>query len=107
MSETYLDQVLDGDTIWTDIDDFVQAWHDGKGRGQELHDYLGLPWDEYALWVERPDTLRAIIASHELKESLQDLLERSDEQAVAARGLTQEDAEAVREWLRQTGRLRG
>jgi hypothetical protein len=105
MSDTYLEQVLDGDAIWTDIDDFVKAWHDNHGLGRELHDYLGLTWDEYALWVERPGTLRAIIASHELDEPLQELLRRSDEQAVAARGLTQEDAQAVREWLRQTGRL--
>ncbi|HXN37229.1 MAG TPA: hypothetical protein VN892_04270 [Solirubrobacteraceae bacterium] len=107
MSETYLEQVLDGEAIWTDIEDFVGAWHDGNGLGQELHDYLGMTWNEYALWVERPDALRAIIASHELEEPLEELLERSDDKAVAARGLTQEDAKAVREWLRQTGRLPG
>jgi hypothetical protein len=91
--------------VWTDIDDFVEAWHQAGGFGQELHDYLGLTWNEYALWVERPSTLRAIIASHELDEPLEELLERSDEHAVAARGLAPEDAQAVREWLHLTGRL--
>jgi hypothetical protein len=105
MSETYLEQVLEGDALWTDIEDFVSRWHEGGGRDQQLHDYLGLPWDEFALWVERPEALRAIIASHERDEPLQALLERTDEQAVAARGLPPEDAQAVREWLRQTGRI--
>jgi hypothetical protein len=107
MSEPYLEQVLEGTTLWTDIEDFVKAWHEGGGFGQELHDYLGLTWNEYALWVERPNTLRAIIASHELDDSLEELLERIDEHAIAARGLIPEDAQAVREWLQRTGRLRG
>jgi hypothetical protein len=105
MSETYLEQVLEGRALWTDIDEFVEAWHEGGGFGQELHEYLGLPWAEYALWVERPNTLRAIIASHELDEPLDELLDRSDAYAVAARGLAPEDARAVREWLQRTGRL--
>jgi hypothetical protein len=85
----------------------VERWHEGGGFGQELHDYLGLTRNEDALWVERPNTLRAIIASRELDEPLGELLERTDEHAVAARGLTPEDARAVREWLERTGRLPG
>lgn len=107
MSEAYLEQVLEGTALWTDIDDFVEAWHDGGGFGQELHDYLGLKWNEYALWVERPNTLRAIIAAHELDEPLEELLQRSDDHAVAARSLSPEDAQEVRGWLQRTGRLPG
>lgn len=31
----------------TDIDQKVEDWHNGAGEGQELHEYLGLSWEEY------------------------------------------------------------
>lgn len=37
------------------IDDAVDAWHDGAGQGQELHEYLGMTWDEYSLWAQDPN----------------------------------------------------
>ncbi len=105
MSDSYLSLVLEGRTPWTDADEFVDRWHHSDSE-QPLHDYLGLTWDEYALWTEKPQTLRLIIASHELGEPLDRLLERTDEPAVLARGLTPTDAHAVRTWLERTGRLR-
>ena len=103
MSETYIDRVLEGSTLWTDIDDYVGRWHDDpKG---ELHEFLGFAWEEYALWVEQPRALRLIIASHERGEPVTELLAHADEAAVAARGLSDQDVRIVREWLQETGRL--
>jgi hypothetical protein len=32
--------------------DAVEAWHLGQaGEDQELHEYLGLTWEEYAVWA--------------------------------------------------------
>jgi hypothetical protein len=104
MSDRYLDQVLDGRALWTDADEFVARWHDSDSD-EELHEFLGLTWDEYALWTERPETLRLIIAAHKFGEPVEVLLERSDDVAVAARGLSPADADSVREWLQRTGRL--
>ena len=104
MSDRYIDQVLDGRALWTDADDFVARWHDSDSD-EDLHEYLGLSWDEYALWTEQPQTLRLIIAAHELQEPVDQLLERVDEPAVLARGLSASDARAVRKWLQKTGRL--
>jgi len=105
MSDHYLDLVLEGRALWTDADEFVDRWHNSDSD-EPVHDYLGLTWDEYALWTERPQTLRLIVAARELGEPIERLLERTDEPAVLARGLTPADARAVREWLEQTGRLR-
>lgn len=104
MSETYLQRVLDGDALWTDIDMYVGTWHKSKPP-QELHDYLGFSWEEYALWVEQPQALRVIIAAHERDEKVRDLVSRTDEAAIAARGLSDDDARVIREWLDDTGRL--
>lgn len=52
-----------------DIDDFVDIWHEG-GTGISLHDFLGLSKEEYARWVERPDSLEATLKGKKHKDSL-------------------------------------
>jgi len=34
------------------IDDCIDLWHCGAAGDQPLHEYLGMTWEEYALWVE-------------------------------------------------------
>jgi hypothetical protein len=104
MSERYMDQVLDGAALWTDIDDYVQRWHDERPPN-ELHEFLGFAPDEYALWVEQPRALRLIIAARERHQPVRELVTPVDEQAFAARGLDEKDVRVVRRWLQQTGRL--
>jgi len=57
---TFIDLVLRDQAALDAIDDFVDLWHDDP-RGRELHSFLGLTADEYALWVRRPDMLAQII----------------------------------------------
>jgi hypothetical protein len=104
MSETYMDQVLEGEALWTDIDDYVARWHEEQ-PGLELHDFLGMTWDEYALWAEQPRALRLIIAARQRDEPVVELVQRTEEHAVAARGLSDRDVRVVRSWLQETGRL--
>lgn len=104
MSKTYVDSVLSGSTIWTDIDDFIERWHEAEGT-ESIEDFLGMTEEDYSLLVEEPRSLRFILAAHESNESVAELLESADEHAIAARGLDPADAEKVRDWLRETGRL--
>ncbi len=32
-------------------DTLIDAWHDGHGDGKQLHEYLGMTWEEYGRWV--------------------------------------------------------
>ncbi|MDX6670920.1 MAG: hypothetical protein QOI91_1283 [Solirubrobacteraceae bacterium] len=104
MSDRYVDRVLEGTAVWTDVDNYVDRWH-RSDSDEELHDYLGFTWEEYALWTEQPRALRFILAARERGEPVQQLLEHSGDVAVAARGLTKRDAQVILEWLRETGRL--
>ena len=46
-----------------DIDDEIDAWHDGGDQSHgELHAYLGLSWDEYSRFAMEPGALDAIVA---------------------------------------------
>jgi hypothetical protein len=104
MSKTYVDDVLSGSAPWTDIDDYIERWHTSEG-GASLPAALGMSRHDYGLFVEEPRSLRFILAAHEGDESVEDLLAKSDDRAIAARGLDPEDAKRVRDWLVKTGRL--
>ncbi len=104
MSNTFVEQVLLGDALWTEIDDWVERWHSGSGD-RSLQDFLGMTWQEYALWVEQPSTLRVILAARELGSDVEDLIKAPDEFAVAARSLSLDERNTVWQWLKRTGRL--
>lgn len=104
MSETYVDRVLGGTALWTEIDDYIERWHEEEETAS-IEDFLGMSREDYSLFVEEPRSLRFILAAHEGNESVTELLERTDEHAIAARGLDAGDARRVRDWLVETGRL--
>jgi hypothetical protein len=105
MSENYVQDVLSGDALWTEIEDYVEQWHSSESAKSPIADFLGMTQGEYDLYVEQPTSLRLILAAHELDEPVESLVQRSDEHLVAARGLGQQEAEKVRRWLQHTGRL--
>jgi len=61
---TFIEQCLKGDAHPSDVDDWVDAWHEG-GHSGTLADHLGMTGDEYARWVENPQFLRQILVGRE------------------------------------------
>ncbi len=59
---TFIDKCLKGEASLDEIDDYIDAWHDGiTPEDIELHTYLGMTWDEYSLWVRDSSVLESII----------------------------------------------
>lgn len=58
----FIDLAIDGFVMADEIDDFVELWH-SSDRDDELHEFLGLSWQEYSLWVAHPDNIFIIIAA--------------------------------------------
>lgn len=59
-----------------DLEQRIADWHEGRaGAGQELHEYLGMTWAEYADWLKprlpRPPTRLALVL-----EKVDDICER-------------------------------
>ncbi|AXI72404.1 hypothetical protein [Streptomyces cavourensis] len=103
---TFVEDALTGVAGVEDIDSYVDAWHDGDGGDLELHEFLGMTWDEYRLWVEKPNTLRFILSAHRNGHTVnEELIKSQDELALAARAGSVDEAESVLTWLRKTGRL--
>lgn len=61
MSETFVEKYFKGKVNIEQIDNFVKQWHNCLHK-IELHDFLGLTWREYSLWVEQPNSLHLILS---------------------------------------------
>lgn len=105
--QTFVMRALAGEVLdLAEIDEDIGLWHRADTR-LELHEWLGMSRREYALFVERPESLRVILAAHKSGKSVEELLEsiNRDGVSLAARGASKADAAAIRQWLRKTGRL--
>lgn len=60
---TFIDLCLTGKAQATEIDDYVDRWHHAKDADMELHEYLGMTWDEYSLWATKPSVLPDILSA--------------------------------------------
>ena len=89
----------------TRIDDEIDAWHEADTT-VALHEWLGLTPDEYQLYLEKPASIRIILAARDHDRSLKELLAAKDSTSlIAARGASVAEVTEVRKWLKATGRL--
>lgn len=58
----FVELYLKGSVPACDIDKFVEAWHEWEVTDLDLHEYLGLSWDEYTEWVFHPSKLSEILS---------------------------------------------
>ena len=65
MSEAFagfVDLCVKGEASPEEIDDYVDRWHEQPSK-KELHEFLGMTWDEYSVWINDPDFLLRLIKS--------------------------------------------
>lgn len=110
MSErnTFVDLALAGEILDPNeaVEGYVAEWH-GAETSLDLGEWLGFTEEEYALFVEKPAFLRAILMARNSGLSLQQAVILANDGAVnlAARGVPPDDIPKIRKWLEQTGRL--
>jgi hypothetical protein len=101
----FIEACLKGDVIEEEIDQFVEAWHEGReGKDLELHEFLGMEWREYQLWSTSPSVLPFILTAHKYGTSLDAELNRN-RAAMAARAPSVAEAEKVEAWLRSMSKI--
>ena len=87
------------------VADEIEAWHEAD-TSIPLHEWLGLTPDEYQLYVEKPASIRIILAARHQNRSLKELLAAKDAISLAAtRGASAAEVTELRKWLKATGRL--
>lgn len=58
--KSFIELAVIGDADLDEIDDFVGRWHDSDST-MSLHEYLGVSFEDYSLWVSDPGALRSIV----------------------------------------------
>lgn len=82
---SFMELALKSDVLLDEIDDFVDAWHEGAGDSS-LAEFLGMTSDEYALWATSPALLSHIVTARMGKRLLSEVVnDNFDELRMAAR----------------------
>lgn len=102
--ETFVAACLAGRALLEDVDDWIDSWH-ASDDDLSLDQHLGFEDAEGALFAERPESLRFIVAARRAKRPVADILAGRDTFALAARAGDGTAASGVLDWLRQTGRI--
>lgn len=101
----FIQLCIDGEAFADEIDDVVDSWHDEKaGQGLELHQFLGMSWNEYSLWAVKPNILPFIINAHRKKMTI-DQDADFEHIAMAARAGSAEDARKIEAWLKSINKI--
>lgn len=58
--QTFIQLCLKGAVGLSEIDSYISRWHLGDDD-RSLDEYLGMTPEEYALWVEKPESLKDIV----------------------------------------------
>lgn len=103
---TFVERALRGDVINVDdeVEDAIEAWHE-SASGMDLHDWLGLTWEEYSIFCTKPKMLRPILASRQWNAPSFLELARTNDFRLAARGANPDEIAEAHEWLLRTGRI--
>jgi hypothetical protein len=103
-ADRFVDMCLRGDALADEVDDFVDRWHNSDSQ-EELAEFLGFTPEEYALWVEKPNSIHFIVHARRNGSPLSSLRNVAQTYQLAARSLSAEDADELTEWLKKTGRI--
>lgn len=56
----FIELYLNGVVTENDIHKFIVNWHEDENSTQELHEYLGMSWEEYSVCITNPSNLSVI-----------------------------------------------
>ncbi|KPW43560.1 hypothetical protein ALO95_02880 [Pseudomonas syringae pv. antirrhini] len=102
---SFIELCLEGSVLEEEIDQFVEDWHEGReGADVELHEYLGMSWEEYQIWATAPSVLSFVLAARKRGTSLEQELAQ-DRSKMAARAGSVAEATKVEAWLRSVGKI--
>lgn len=54
---TFMDDLRAGKVSPEDVNVYIDEWHWTPEDGLPLHSYLGMTYNQYAAWVQDPDSL--------------------------------------------------
>ncbi len=61
----FIDGCIAGKYRLDQIYDYIDLWHE-EDSDLDLHEYLGMTWNEYCLWSGKDDVLETIINNRKI-----------------------------------------
>ncbi|MGE5595566.1 MAG: hypothetical protein ACM3S1_05965 [Hyphomicrobiales bacterium] len=101
-TRTFVDLCLAGEVDTDEIELFIRDWHEGQDT-RSLAEFLGFSDEEYALWVEKPAILPAILASRRSGSSLREAVEAVAGSTAAVGAPNSDAADDLLVWIRERG----
>ena len=105
-TENFVELCLAGHALVEEIDDFVDQWHSGSGKGS-LREFLGMSEAEYSLWITDPDVLPYVILSRREQRPFVKVVNDNyySSARLAARSDQGQKIRHLKEWLERHGYL--
>jgi hypothetical protein len=98
----FIDDCLNGDAFLSDIDYFVDQWHQGEIKGDiSLREALGMTKDEYVLWMKDPDNINFIIHARQRRIPVEAAIDEFFSLPMAARGSSKDEINSIVKWLKK------
>jgi hypothetical protein len=106
MNSSFIEKCINGDASLDEIDDYIDEWHDSDSDiNLELHEFLGMSWEEYSLWAVKPKFLAWIINARRKGVISSETKFLQESQPLAARSSnTKESLESIN-WLKSMGKI--
>ncbi|MFK0288448.1 hypothetical protein ACIQVL_49455 [Streptomyces sp. NPDC090499] len=82
---TFVDDVLAGRVMLEDVETYREAWNSSGEDAGEYHEFLGLLWPEYAMYVEDDDVLACVVEARRAEQDLLSWLTDHQDSPVATR----------------------
>ena len=101
MSDNFINLCSNGDALPEEIDNFIEAWHKSSST-TDLHDYLGMTWEEYSAWAIDKSVLNIIITARIRKIDYKDILVEDKGVELAARSQSSAHTRRLIEWLKRS-----
>ncbi len=99
VKENFFELYSQGRALADEADDYIDEWHEsGEEVTCELHEFLGLKWNEYQAFVSDPTVLPLILKSRNEHRPLNNVIELAmkEDDRIAARA---QDITILRNWL--------
>jgi hypothetical protein len=105
--ESFVDALLRGHATVDEYDDYVDAWHGLPDTLDvpELHEYLGLSWDEYQVVARDANAFRFVAAARKTNVGIEQLMTTQAQFGLAARSSDPSAAANVIKLLRAAGKI--
>lgn len=97
----FIQDCINGDALLSEIDNYIEKWHNSKSADEPLHTFLGMKKKEYALYLEDDVYLASIITAHKEGVNIESII--SSQLAMAARSDNQAKSFRLERWLKNEG----